>query len=129
MDYCCRSMDGTAAASSKKFIKVGLFIFLWGFTAWLVIPLFTLDKVELLRATEYFYRSATAVVIMIIIFGKTIFDLLFPQDTSRRKSATYVALLTLYTIALAGGIIFMCLRILIVYLTNQATSTPTTIEY
>jgi hypothetical protein len=122
-------MDSSAAANSKKFIRVGFIVFLWGFTAWLVIPLFTLDKVELLRATEYFYRSATGVVIMIILFGKTVFDLLFPLDTSGRKSTVYVALLTLYTIVLAGGIIFMCLRILIVYLSNTAATSATTVDY
>jgi hypothetical protein len=122
-------MDNSAAANSKKFIRVGFYVFLWGFTAWLVIPLFTLDKVELIRATEYFYRSATGVVIMIILFGKTVFDLLFPQDTSGRKSTIYVALLTLYTIALAGGIIFMCLRILIIYLSNTAATAAPSVEY
>jgi len=36
-------MDGTAAANSKKFIRVGFILFLWGFTAWLVVPLLSAE--------------------------------------------------------------------------------------
>ncbi len=94
----------------------------WIVTAWLLVPLVTLDRVELRRSTEYFFRSAAGTVLMIIMFGKTIFDLLFPLDTSRRKNVLYVSLLGLYTLALASGIIFMCLRILMVYLNANASS-------
>ncbi len=99
-----------------------LIALVWIVTAWLLVPLVTLDKVELRRSTEYFFRSAAGTVLMIIMFGKTIFDLLFPLDTSRRKNILYVSLLGLYTVALASGIIFMCLRILMVYLNANAST-------
>jgi hypothetical protein len=99
-----------------------LIALVWIVTAWLLVPLITLDKVELRRSTEYFFRSAAGTVLMIIMFGKTIFDLLFPLDTSRRKNLLHIGLLTLYTIALASGIIFMCLRILMVYLNANAST-------
>ena len=71
---------------------------------------------------EYFYRAAGGVVIMIILFGKTVTDLLFSQDLTRRQSSIYMVLLTLYSIALAGGIIFMAIRILLLYLNANSSS-------
>ena len=107
-----------------------LIALVWIVTAWLLVPLITLDKVELRRSTEYFFRSAAGTVLMIIMFGKTIFDLLFPLDTSRRKNYVFVGLLTLYTVVLASGIIFMCLRILMVYLNaNTSTFTGPDVQY
>jgi len=113
--------------AATKWLLIAL---VWIGTAWLLVPLITLDKVELRRSTEYFFRSAGGIVLMIIMFGKTVFDLLFPLDTSRRKNILNVALLTLYTIVLASGIIFMCLRILMVYLNaNTSTFTGPDIQY
>ena len=108
-------------------MRIVIFVSVWLFTAWLLMPLITLDKVDLHSSTEYFYRSAGGVVIMIILFGKTIVDLLFSQDLSRKKSILYVTFLTIYSIGLAGGIIFMCLRILLIFLNaNASTYTGTT---
>jgi hypothetical protein len=102
-----------------KFI---IFIAVFAFTAWLVMPIITMEKVELRKSMEYFYRAAGGVVIMIILFGKTVTDLLFSQDLSRRKSWTYMGLLTFYSIALAGGIIFIAVRILLLYLNANSSS-------
>jgi hypothetical protein len=102
-----------------KFI---IFIAVFAFTAWLVMPIVTMEKVELRKSMEYFYRAAGGVVIMIILFGKTVTDLLFSQDLSRRKSWTYMGLLTFYSIALAGGIIFIAVRILLLYLNANSSS-------
>jgi hypothetical protein len=109
-------MDKATRQSADIWISVLIFILVWTVVAWLVYPLLTLDKVELRKATEYFYRSAGGIILMIILFGKTLFDLLFPQDLSPRKSYMYVAFLAVYSIGLAAGIIFMCLRILLVYI-------------
>jgi hypothetical protein len=107
------------AIPMSKFI---IFIVLWALTAWLLLPLVTLDKVELRNSMEYFYRAAGGVVLMIILFGKTVTDLLFSQDLSRRKSALYISFLTVYSLALAGGIIFMAIRILLLYLNANSSS-------
>ena len=126
---------GLIMAPAKKSLwpsAVGwlLIALVWIVTAWLLVPLISLDKVELRRSTEYFFRSAAGTVLMIIMFGKTIFDLLFPLDTSRRKNYLYVGLLTLYTVVLASGIIFMCLRILMVYLNaNTSTFSGSDVQY
>ena len=115
-------MEKAKSVSPKSWVRVGLFVSAWVFTAWLVMPLVTLDKVDLRSSMEYFYRAAAGVVIMIIIFGKTVVDLLFSQDLSRRKSILYVSFLTVYSLGLAAGIIFMAIRILLIYLNANSSS-------
>jgi hypothetical protein len=123
-------MEIARSAPLKKGTRVFLFILVWALTAWLLYPLIVLDKVDLRSSLEYFYRAAGGVVIMIILFGKTVVDLLFSQDLSRKKSYLYVALLTLYSIVLAGGIIFVAIRILLLYLNkNSSTFTGQDVQY
>jgi len=120
-------MEHAKPLTSVNWIRISIFFVVWALTAWLLWPLIVLDKVELRSSLEYFYRAAAGVVIMIILFGKTVVDLLFSQDLSRRKSALYVTFLTIYSIGLAGGIIFMAMRILLLYLNQNAsayTGTP-----
>jgi hypothetical protein len=114
-------MEKVKSAQHVTRMRIAIFISVWVFTAWLLMPLITLEKVELRSSLEYFYRAAGGVVIMIILFGKTVTDLLFSQDLSRKKSALYVTFLTVYSIVLAGGIIFMALRILLIFL-NTSTA-------
>jgi len=123
-------MESARSASLRKGTRVFLFVLVWALTAWLVYPLIVLDKVDLRSSLEYFYRAAGGVVIMIILFGKTVVDLLFSQDLSRKKSYLYVAFLTFYSIALAGGIIFVAIRILLLYLNkNSSTFTGQDVPY
>jgi len=107
-------------------MRIVIFISVWLFTAWLLMPLITLDKVDLRSSLEYFYRASAGVVIMIILFGKTVTDLLFSQDLSRKKSVLYVTFLTVYSLVLAGGIIFMAVRILLVFLNTSSAFQPQT---
>jgi len=90
-------------------------VILWGGAAWLLYPLITLDAVTFYNAKAYLYRTAAGIVIMIILLGKTIFDLFFPQEISRKKSLLYSAMLTLYSLAIAGGILFMVVRMAILF--------------
>lgn len=123
-------MEIARSASLRKGTRVFLFVLIWALTAWLLYPLIVLDKVNLRSSLEYFYRAAGGVVIMIILFGKTVVDLLFSQDLSRKKSYLYVAFLTFYSIALAGGIIFVAIRILLLYLNkNSSTFTGQDVPY
>jgi len=125
------AMDKVKNAREITPARIVIFVCIWILTIWLVMPLITLDKVELRSSMEYFYRASIGVVVMIILFGKTVTDLLFSQDLSRKKSAAYVAFLTIYSILLAGGIIFMAVRILVIYLnaTSAAQTTTTDIQY
>jgi hypothetical protein len=103
----------------KKEVAFGLVIILWIITAWLLYPLINLDAVDMENAKEYLYRSAIGITIMIIFFGKTILDLFFPQVTLRTMPLLNTIFLTIYSIALAGGIIFMIARMIILYMRSR----------
>lgn len=105
-------------------IRRNLFtIVLWVVTAWLLYPLIVLDTVNIQNAKAYLYRSSAGIVIMILILGKTIFDLLFPQEISQKKSWAYTLFLTLYSLVITGGVIFMVARMVIAYATKNTTNT------
>ncbi len=103
----------------KKEITFGLVVLLWIITAWLLYPLINLDAVDMENAKEYLYRSAIGITIMIIFFGKTILDLFFPQVTLRTMPLLNTIFLAIYSIALAGGIIFMIARMIILYMRSR----------
>lgn len=108
------------ASSMRKWKNAVALVFLWIFTAWLLYPLVFIETVRLQDATKYFYRSSLGIIIMIILFGKTLFDLFFPLDTSRRKSVLQVVFLTVYALLMAGGIIVMLMRILLLYMKSDS---------
>jgi hypothetical protein len=100
---------------AEGFRKIGTWILifiLWIVIAWLLYPLINLDTVQMENAKEYLYRSAFGIILMLIFFGKTVFDLLFPQVTYRKIPLMNTIFLTLYAFVLAGGIIFMVLRMM-----------------
>ncbi len=107
---------------AEGFRKIGtwaLILILWIVTAWLLYPLINLDTVQMENAKEYLYRSAFGIILMLIFFGKTIFDLLFPQVTYRKIPLMNTIFLTLYAFVLAGGIIFMVLRMIVLFLKSR----------
>jgi hypothetical protein len=112
-------MKGIKFFNKKKEAMLVLVIFLWLITAWLVYPLINLDTVNMENAKEYLYRSAVGLTIMIIFFGKTIIDLLFPQVTLKRMPLLITIFLTIYSLAIAGGIIFMVVRMGILYVKSK----------
>lgn len=103
----------------KKEISFGVELILWIVTAWLLYPLIILDSVNMENVKEYFYRSGAGITIMIIFFGKTITDLLFPQVSSKKIPLFDTIFLTAYSILLAGGIIFMFVRMVLLYLKSR----------
>lgn len=109
-------MPGLSLFSSPKFRQVALFVMVWALTAWLIFPLLFMKTVALQEASKYFYRSALGIILLIILFGKTVTDLFFPLDTSRSKSFFQVVFLTVYALVMAGGIILILFRILALYL-------------
>jgi len=117
-------MEGVKSSGFKKGTKIGFILILWLTTAWLLYPLITLDSVDMENATEYLYRSAIGIAIMLMLFGKTIFDLFFPQEISKKMSLINTIFLTIYCIVLAGGIIFMVSRMIILYLKNRDSGFP-----
>jgi hypothetical protein len=109
---------------SKKLGGILFIVFIWVCIVWLLYPLITLDSINMLNAKQYLYRSAIGIGLMIILFGKTVFDLLYPQATNRRMSIMNTIFLTAYSLLMAGGIIFMVSRLIVLYLKNQGQNMP-----
>ncbi len=114
-------MKSTKSMKFKKEIAFGLVIILWIITAWLLYPLIILDSIDMENAKEYLYRSAIGITLMIIFFGKTILDLFFPQVTFKTIPLLNTIFLTIYCIALAGGIIFMITRMIILLMRSRTS--------
>jgi hypothetical protein len=112
-------MGYSVVTPRQKVINAVALVTLWAATAWLLYPLI-FRLITPFTAKEYFYRSAVGIILMLIMFGKTVFDLLLPQELTRKKSAWNMVLLSVYTIVMAGGIIFMLIRILALYLNKNA---------
>jgi hypothetical protein len=102
-----------------KSIVLGFTVILWLITAWLLYPLVTLDRVDMSTVKSYLYRSALGLTMLIIFFGKTLFDLVYPWIVGRKIPVMNAIFLTLYMLALAGGIIFLILRLVVVLLKNR----------
>ncbi len=108
----------------KRGVGIGFILISWVITAWLLYPLITLDSVDMKNAKEYLYRSTGGIAVMLIMFGKTIFDLLFPQAISQRKALLSTIFLTLYCVAIACGILFMVSRMIVLYLRSSNSNLP-----
>jgi hypothetical protein len=121
-------MEKRESLTVRRWTRIGVFLVVWAIIAWLLYPLLVLDATNLVTAREYFYRSAMGIGLMIIMFGKTLTDLLFPLDISQKKALSYTILLTLYSLAIVSGIIYMISRVIVVYL-NSSTSTNTTLPF
>jgi hypothetical protein len=113
----------THSPALRKSGKIAGLLAIWGFTLWLLYPLIFLSTPTLRQASHYFYRSALGIIIMIILFGKTLTDLFFPLDTSRKKELLQVIFLTVYALAMAGGIILIALRLLLLYMKADSEGT------
>jgi hypothetical protein len=94
-------------------------LILWLFTAWLLYPLIALDRVDMSNVKQYLYRSALGLTMLIIFFGKALFDLIYPWVVGRRLPVLNSVFLTLYVLALTGGIIFMVLRLTLLLMKNR----------
>lgn len=114
-------MEKVRSSWFKKKATVGFILILWVVTAWLLYPLFTKDTVDIKDANEYIYRFAVGIAVMIIMFGKTIFDLIFPQPISKKMPLMNTVFLSLYCIAIASGIIFLVAKMIALYLKGGET--------
>jgi len=69
---------------SYKILAVGFQLLSWIAAAWLLYPLTILNSTDLTRAKEFPYRSASGIVLMVIFFGKTLIDLIYPRVSFSR---------------------------------------------
>jgi uncharacterized membrane protein YhdT len=104
---------------SKGRFSLAVVLALWIITAWLLYPLIAADTVDMSNVKEYIYRSALGITIMIILFGKTLVDLIFPLVSSEKMPLVNTLLLTVYSLALAGGIVFMIVRLVFLYMKSR----------
>jgi hypothetical protein len=98
---------------------IALTLAFWALAAWLLYPLINLDRVDMSNIKPYLYRSALGLTLMIIFFGKTLFDLIYPWAYSKKLPRLNAALLILYIIGLSGGIIFLILRMAALAMKNR----------
>jgi len=111
-------MKGLKTAASKR-IGVGIVLVLWVLTVWLVYPLVKLDSFEMENAKEYLYRSAFGIAIMLIFFGKSVFDLLYLQGISKKVPLYHKIFLSFYCFALTTGIIYVAGKMVVLYLKSS----------
>lgn len=103
---------------------IALTLAFWALAAWLLYPLINLDRVDMSNVKPYLYRSALGLTLLIIFFGKTLFDLIYPWVYSKKLPRLNAALLTLYAAALGSGIIFMILRMATLAMKDRSGGFP-----
>jgi hypothetical protein len=89
---------------------IALTFALWALAAFLLYPLINLDRVDMSNVKPYLYRSALGITLLVIFFGKTLFDLIYPWTRSQKLPRLNAAFLILYAAALAAGLVFMIVR-------------------
>jgi len=102
-----------------KEIVFALTLVFWAAAAWLLYPLVNIDNVDMGNVKPYLYRSAMGVTILVIFFGKTLYDLIFPWVTSRAIPRLNAVLLSLYLVLLSGGIVFVVVRMAVLLMKNR----------
>ena len=109
-------MNNKNSGYLKKISQIIIVLAIWSLTVWLFFPLFIMDAIQIANDKLYLFRAALGIAIMLIMFGKTIFDLFFPQSTSNVRTALNTIFLAVYSFIIAGGIIFMVARLIILYI-------------
>ena len=108
---------------SGKFLgKIAFLAVIWIFVIWLIFPLLDINSINMDNAKEYLLRSVIGIGIMLIFFGKTVFDILHPLGISKKVSTLQTVWLAVYCIALAGGIIYVAVQLIALYIQNVQSS-------
>jgi len=97
-------------------------LLLWLVTAWLLYPLINLDRVDPSNVKEYLYRTAIGLTLLVVFFGKTLFDLIYPWVVGRKIPHMNAIFLTLYALALTGGIVFLIIRMAMLLMKSRQPS-------
>jgi hypothetical protein len=109
-------VESKTSKGSKKRLSLGFVLILWIAAAWLLYPLVIADTADMGNIKEYIYRSALGITLMVILFGKTLIDLIFPLVSSQKMPLLNTIFLAIYALAVAGGLIFMLARIIALYM-------------
>jgi hypothetical protein len=116
-------MELSKTFNGRFWVRAGFALALWLLVFWLLFPMFTANSTSAIEGRDVLFRTVLGLGIMIILFGKTVTDLLFPQDLHGRKAVLYTVLLVFYSLALMSAIIFMVIRVVGVYLNTSISST------
>lgn len=108
-------MSKNIRLTSKTVWNLSLFVVLWALTIWLLYPLLSLQSLESWDAGTFTVRSIIGIGIMILLFGKTMFDIFFPLDTSKEMSWLQTIFLTIYATVLAVGILYLAGRLIVIF--------------
>lgn len=112
-------MDIRSLLSAKNLKSGAVFIAVWALALWLLYPLIVLQTPDEWEAEAFEMRSIFGIGLLLIILGKTIFDIFFPLDTSKGLSWFQTIFLTLYSVVLIIGIIFVAGRMIVLYFTSE----------
>lgn len=93
---------------------------MWILAAWLLFPLLGIGSLDLENAKKYIFRSAGGTAILIILFGKTVFDLFFLKAEAGKHVVFSVIFLTLYLFAIAGILVYIVTRMIMLYVKTKA---------
>ena len=112
-------MESTRRISTKKIFDVTLILIVWAFVIWLLYPILTVSALDFWNTSTYFWRTVLGIAILLLFFGKTIFDLFFPLDSSKSESLLQTVFLTVYGLLVAIGILYIAGRLVVFYFTRQ----------
>ncbi|MFC2157138.1 hypothetical protein ACFLT9_04815 [Acidobacteriota bacterium] len=112
-------MNIRSLLSKKNLKSAAVFIAIWTLSIWLLYPLFVLQSPDDWDPESFEMRSIFGIGLLLIILGKTIFDIFFPLDTSKGLSWFQTIFLTLYSVAIVIGIIFVAGRMIVLYFTSE----------
>ena len=103
----------------NKIFDITLFLIAWAFIVWLLFPILTVTAMEFWNTKTFFWRTVLGIALMIVFFGKTIFDLFFPLDTSRKETLLQTVFLTVYGLLVAIGILYIAGRLVVFYFVSS----------
>ncbi len=103
--------------AGERFLSAIIVILLTGAAVGLLYPVITASSITPGRAETFFYRAVAGFGILIILFGKSLFDLFFPGK--RKVSWLDKAWLIVYAGIIGFSLVVLIGRILQIVLSNQ----------
>jgi hypothetical protein len=120
-----KEMELSKMFGGRFWLNAAIVVILLLLTFWLLYPMLTANSPATIAGHDYLFRTVLGLGIMIILFGKTVTDLLFPVDLGGKKAVVYTILLAVYSLLLLSAIVFMVSRVVAVYLnTSVSSATP-----
>lgn len=88
-----------------------------GAVVWLLYPVISAESISPDAAKVFFYRSVAGFAILIILFGKSLFDLFFPG--ARPVTWLDKAWLIVYSVIIGFSLVVLICRVLQIVLSNS----------